>query len=127
MQKKIDLLEEKLDKALETIRCLDKSDTLENMILKKDLEIENLEKKIEVIESKINMLLENKDGKPKKKSFKCKVCGFEANSHQGLKIHREDFTIPDILVLINTDMKYLSPLGALYLINVYQKNIPSSS
>ena len=34
---------------------------------------------------------------------------------------REDFTIPDILVLNNTDIKYLSPHGTLYLINLDQK------
>jgi hypothetical protein len=33
----------------------------------------------------------------------------------------EDFTIPYTLVINNTDIKYLSPLGTLYLINIYQK------
>ena len=45
MQKRFDLLEEKLDKALETINCLDKFNTLENIIHQKDLEIETLKKK----------------------------------------------------------------------------------
>ena len=34
---------------------------------------------------------------------------------------REDFNISDILVLNNTDIKYLSPLGTVYLINIYQQ------
>ena len=52
MQQKIDLLGEKLDKALETIKCLDQFNTLENIIHEKDIEIESLQQRLNLLNPK---------------------------------------------------------------------------
>ena len=56
---KLNVMEEKLDKVLEITNFVDKFESLEKKIREKDLQIENLQKTIEVIETKITTFLEN--------------------------------------------------------------------
>ena len=51
-------MEEKLDKVLEITNFVDKFDSLEKQIRESDLQIENLQKTIEVLETKITKCIE---------------------------------------------------------------------
>ena len=65
------------DKALETIRCLDKSDTLENIIRKKDLKIEFCDDKFTNF---IDLKMHLKTHSFKKASYACKYCDLLLNN-----------------------------------------------
>ena len=87
MQCRITLLEEKLDKFLDTKNHDHQIINLENQIKEKDAMIVNIENKIQLLEEKIKNLEDNKIKKQIQKSFKCSQCNFETNSKHGLRIH----------------------------------------
>ena len=60
-------MEEKLNQVLEISNPVDKFNSLEKQIREKDIQIENLQKTIDVLETKITKFLENNDIEKNKK------------------------------------------------------------
>ena len=87
LEKKLSDMDDKLKNALKTKTRDDDMSTIEKQINEKDMQIENLQKKLDILEIKINKLSENKMEKKKVKSIKCSYCDFVTNSQQGLRIH----------------------------------------
>ena len=58
LQIKLNAMEERLEKVLEITNFVEKFESLENQIREKDLQIENLQKTIEVLETKITECIE---------------------------------------------------------------------
>ena len=89
IQMKLNAMEEKLDKVLE-ISNFEKYASLEKQIREKDLQIETLQKTIEVLEKNVTQCTEIIDIKKKQKqeeTFQCKECNFIGKNEKGLNIH----------------------------------------
>ena len=87
LEKKLSAMDDKLKNTMKTKTRDDDMSTIEKQINEKDMQIENLQKKLDILEIKINELSENKIEKKKVKSMNCSYCDFVTNSQQGLRIH----------------------------------------